>query len=342
MISLYRWDPERKQGGWLDPQVLNEAGPQFVQGPGFLWIDLDDPTEDEERLIFQKLLPVHPLTLEDMTRLRKDPSSLPHFPKVEEFDDYLFIVINPSPPAPHGPHGHGKTTVVGRESSQLNMVLTATILVTHHYDSFRSIDEVRKFVERHQSLAGRGTDYICHLILDVLVDQYAPLLDHFDARLDALEEAVIRQPGASVLQTILQLKHHFSHLRKTMHHERELLARLVRGDFDLISDREIAYYRNVYDHLIRFSERVENSRDLLSDLLQIHHAAEANKLNEIMKVLTMISTVVLPMTLIAGIYGMNFENIPELHLSWGYPLALGLMLLTGVSSFSFFRWKKWI
>ena len=132
-------------------------------------------------------------------------------------------------------------------------------------------------------------------------------------------------------------------MRKTLVYEREVLARLCRGEFDLIEAREMVYYRNVYDHLVRFTELIESSREMVSDLMQTHLAAASNKLNEIMKVLTMISTVVLPMTLIAGIYGMNFKKwFPELDWDYGYPFALGLMALTGIASFVFFRWKKWI
>ena len=107
-------------------------------------------------------------------------------------------------------------------------------------------------------------------------------------------------------------------------------------------EREMVYYRNVYDHLVRFAELIEASREMVADLLQTHLAAASNKLNEVMKVLTMISTTILPMALVAGVYGMNFEGMPELHWRYGYPLALGLMALSGLASFLFFRWKNWL
>src|SRR5262249_45490431 len=125
-------------------------------------------------------------------------------------------------------------------------------------------------------------------------------------------------------------------------YEREVLARLARGEFDLIDDSELVYYRNVYDHLVRFSELVESSRETVTDLMQTSLAAASNRMNEIMKVLTMISTIVLPITLVAGIYGMNFEVLPEKQWCYGYPFALALMGLMGIGSFLFFRWRKWI
>jgi magnesium transporter len=121
-----------------------------------------------------------------------------------------------------------------------------------------------------------------------------------------------------------------------------VLARLSRGEFALIDERETVYYRNVYDHLVRFAELIESSREMVSDLMQTHLSAISNRLNEIMKVLTMISTVVLPMTLVAGVYGMNFKHMPEIESPYGYPAALGLMAMMGLGSFAFFRWKKWI
>src|SRR5262249_29376997 len=130
--------------------------------------------------------------------------------------------------------------------------------------------------------------------------------------------------------------------RKTLVYEREVLSRLARGEFGLIEARQTVYYRNVYDHLVRFTELIDSSREMASDLMQTHLAAASNKLNEIMKVLATISTIVLPMTLISSIYGMNFEDMPELHWGFGYPLAIVLMILTGVGSVLFFRWKKWI
>jgi magnesium transporter len=141
----------------------------------------------------------------------------------------------------------------------------------------------------------------------------------------------------------LKLKRRVLFLRKTLVLEREVLARLVRAEFDLVNEHEIHYYRNVYDHLVRYTELIESAREMVSDLMELHLAATSNKLNEVMKVLTMISTVVLPMTLVAGVYGMNFHRgMPELDWQYGYPFALALMLTMGFGSLALFKWKKWI
>ena len=141
---------------------------------------------------------------------------------------------------------------------------------------------------------------------------------------------------------MLHLKRRLTVVRKTLIYEREVLARMCRGDFDLISEHETIYYRNVYDHLVRFTELTESSRDMVVDLLQMHQAVVSNRLNEIMKALTMVSTIVLPMTVIAGIYGMNFQHLPETKWHFGYYWALGLMAPVGLAPLTWFRWKRWL
>src|SRR5262249_43607644 len=193
--------------------------------------------------------------------------------------------------------------------------------------------------------AGRGPDFLFHLVLDVTVDRYAPLLHRVDDSLDEIEVEGFTRPGRHLLEGLLALKRNIILLPKTMIYEREVRARLSRGEFGLIADRERVYYRNVYDHLIRFTELIEASREMVMDLMQTHLAVASNKLSEIMKVLTMISTTILPMALIAGIYGMNFDNNvwPDFKKSeWGFLIALGMMALSGLGAFGFFRWMRWI
>jgi magnesium transporter len=225
---------------------------------------------------------------------------------------------------------------------QLSAVLTHRVLVTHHYDALDCVAEVRGYVGRHADCGRRGPDYLFHLILDDMVDEYAPVVERISDRLDKLEGRLFVTPGADVLHRLLHLKRRVAFLRKTLVLEREVLARLTRGEFALVEEREVAYYRNVYDHLVRYTELIESARETVSDLMQTHLSAASNRLNEVMKVLTMISTVVLPMTLIAGVYGMNFDHMPELKWAYGYPFALGLMTLTGLTALGVFRWKRWV
>jgi magnesium transporter len=342
MIQVYTWNAATNhcQHGGKELLPSREALPDVV------WIDLENPTAEEEKLVFEGCFPVHPLSLEDMTKPRREPEQPPHFPKVEEFHDYLFVIVNPI-------HPQAAARVFGNRDNpdfaphnlcrQLSAILTDRMLITHHYDSLTSIADLHSHLKKHEVQLGRGPDYLFHIILDVMVDHYAPLLDGVDDSLDALEAEVFTNPSSKLLARLLTLKRGIIGLRKTMIYEREVLARLSRGEFALIDVREMAYYRNVYDHLIRFTELVEASREMVMDLMQTLLASQANKLNEVMKVLTMISTTILPMTLIVGVYGMNFKKwFPELEWEYGYLWALGLMAAAGATAFGFFRWKKWI
>jgi len=187
-----------------------------------------------------------------------------------------------------------------------------------------------------------GSDFIFHLIMDGIIDRYRPLLDSLEEYFNKLEEVVFVSPGKSKLQDLIGLKRVINVLRKTLIHEKEILFRLGRGEFQVIGATRAIYYRDVYDHTVRFVELVENSREMVSDLLQAHLSSSSNKLNEVMKVLTIISILILPMTVISGIYGMNFENQPEVHWEYGYPMALFLMFLTSFCSYRFFKFVKWI
>lgn len=344
MISLYRWDARTGQGSWQELAALPAERADQLAADEVWWIDLEDPSPEEEAAVFEHFLPIHPLSAEDVTRPRRDPGQWPHFPKVEEFKDYLFVIVNPLRPEFLADPARRTPNVSYRSPSnvQLSAVLTRRVLITHHYQKLSSVESVKQFLDRHAEQAARGPDYLLHLILDALVDEYAPVVDRVADRLDTIEMHLFQRTPTRVLSRILRLKRQIVALRKTLILEREVLMRLTRGEFALVDEREIVYYRNVFDHLVRYTELIETSREMVSDLLQSYLAAMSNRLNSIMKVLAMISTVVLPMSLIASIYGMNFhKGMLELDWDFGYPFALGLMALTGIVAVALFWWKKW-
>lgn len=354
MIHIVRWDSTANKATAVPPEELPATHADV--GAEVYWIDLDDPTPEEEERVLNRFHAVHPLTLEDMTKPRRTPDEGAHLPKVEEFPDYLFVIVNPlpegmarpqvgretrasvsSPPAPTTPGLRHR-----RHRPQLSAVITHNVLITHHYAPMGCIADGQKYLTRHADGLGRGPDYVFHLILDGIVDEYAPVVERIADRLDKLEGKLFTRPSADLLARLLRVKRQVSYLRKTLLLEREVLARLTRGEFRLVDAREIVYYRNVFDHLVRYTELIESAREMVSDLMQSHLAATSNKLNEVMKALTMISTIGLVCGLIAGIYGMNFENLPEKNWEYGYPFALGLMVVAAVTAFLFFKWKKWV
>lgn len=343
MLTAHRWNAATRTPEPVAADAL-PATAADVPADDVLWIDLTDPTPEEEERVFGRFFRVHDLTRGDITKPRREAGQGAHLPKVEEFADYLFVVVNPLPTALLENAATGSPQVRLRDRPQLSAVLTPTVLLTHHYTPLACVQQVSDYVARHGECARRGPDYLFHLILDAMVDEYAPLVDRVSGRLDRLESHVFRNPTPDTLQRLLRLKRLVSGLRKTLILEREVLARLTRGEFELVDDREIAYYRNVYDHLVRYTELVESAREMVSDLMESHLAAASNRLNQVMKLLTMISTVVLPMTLIAGIYGMNFEDsvAPSYHSPYGFWFALGLMAGTGLVSYALFRWRRWV
>ncbi len=356
MIHVYRWDPATKTGACLVKPEL-PASAADVTGEAVLWVALENPTPEEEEQVFGQFLKVHPLTREDITRPRRLPEEGGHLPKVEEFGDYLFVVVNPLPrevcdPAHDAPPEFEETMRpvmpkkrsprIGWKRPQLSSILTHNVLVTHHYDDLLCVKTVGNLIRRRGETARRGPDYLFHLILDEMVDEYAPVVERFSERLDKLESRLFARPNRHTLSHLFRLKREVIFLRKTLILEREVLSRLVRGEFELVQLEEIAYYRNVYDHLVRYTELIEGAREMVSDLMQTHLAAASNRLNEVMKALTTISTIGLFCTLIAGIYGMNFKHMPELDWEYGYYFALGLMASVAAGTLGFFRWKRWI
>lgn len=355
MISVLHWDAARKvcrtPAAAEFPNTAAGAAPDDVW-----WLDLTDPTPEEEERVFGTFFPVHTLTRKDITRQRQTEDRGSHLPKVEEFPDYLFVVANPLPPglaerlrrggkpAPRADAGVAEADRRRAPRPQLSAVMNHRVLVTHHYQPLACVTEAWRHLERHTDSVRRGPDFLFHHVLDAMVDEYAPVVERVAGRLDDLETRMFNNPTPRLLARLLRLKRVVSGLRKTLILEREVLARLIRGEFALVDEREVAYYRNVYDHLVRYTELIESAREMVSDLMETHLSAMSNRLNQVMKVLTMISTVVLPMTLVAGVYGMNFEeNVwPGFRSAWGFPAAVGTMAALGLGSVAYFRWRKWI
>ena len=340
MIQIVRWVAGTRTVEAITPEQLPDSSSDM--GDCILWIDLSNPTPEEEAVIFDKFFHVHPLTLEDITKPRREPESGAHLPKVEEFADYLFVIVNPLPTEMLSGQNPKEIMHPNRVRPQLSAVIGKHLLITHHYSEMPCITDGQRGLARHPENLGRGPDYVYHLILDGVVDEYSPVVEKLADQLDHLEHRMFKTPTRALLTKLLRLKRQVSYMRKTMILEREVLARLIRGEFELVDEREIVYYRNVYDHLVRYTELIESAREMVSDLLQTHLSATSNRLNEVMKTLTIISVVGAICTVIAGIYGMNFKNMPELEWEYGYAMALGLMAVSVLVVLGLFKWKKWL
>ncbi|MFO0825494.1 MAG: magnesium transporter CorA family protein [Gemmataceae bacterium] len=350
MITVHHWDAISKtcRTASLEnlPATVADIAPDDVW-----WVDLSEPTPEEEDRIFGKFFRVHPLSLEDITRQRVAEDHGTHLPKVEEFPDYLFVIVNPLPPglaerlqaaAKNAPLPSPAESRTRNKRPQLSAVLNHQVLITHHYNPLECVKTATNFLHRHLEVAQRGPDFLFHHVLDAMVDEYSPVVERVAARLDALETRIFRDPTPRLLARLLRLKRIVTGLRKTLILEREVLARLIRGEFALVDEREVVYYRNVYDHLVRYTELIEAAREMVSDLMETHLSAVSTRLNQVMKALTFISTIGMICAVIAGIYGMNFEHMPELKWEYGYPMALGMMVVASATALGLAHWKKWL
>lgn len=317
---------------------IKEFAHALPQQQGVLWVDMEDPSEAEEETLLVGLMDFHPLAIEDTQRGREDEG---HLPKVEEFGNYLFVIFNPVEGAYNG-SGEELARGIEIKTSQLSAFLLKNVLVTHHYKPLRSVSYAGQLCVKNPATLGRGPDFIFHLIIDDIVDNYTPLLDALDNAIDGMEDEVFQSPSQQTMQRILQLKKNIMTIRRIATYQREMLSRLSRGEFDLISHDEMIYYRNVYDHLIRMADLTDSYRDVVSGLLDAYLSVTSNKLSQVMKVLTIISTIFLPLSVITGFFGMNFEFLPWLHLTGGHILASALMVVVAGGMLWWFRAKRWI
>lgn len=310
------------------------------------WTDLSNPSYEEEELVLAEIFKFHPLAIRDCRRERLTPGHGDHLPKVEDYGRYLFSIINPIEFVSGSvDHSFDQSRLGTR---QINVFLGESFIVTHHYEPSNAISGVISSCSKNMLNLKRGPDFVYHLILDDIVDDLSPILDSFDEYIDGLEDEIFAKKDGETLARLLNMKRQVFSLRRITSYQREMVHRLSRGDFELITQGEIAYYRNVYDHLVRAADLAESYRDVLTGMLDAYLSMASNRLNEIMKVLAIISTFFLPLTFVAGVYGMNFDpdtspyNMPEIRWFFGYPFALGIMLLMAIAMFVYFKRKKWL
>lgn len=297
-----------------------------------LWIDIYNAPVKESQRILSEVFDFHPLAVEDALKYLEDDSV--HHPKIDDFDSYLFIVFNGL---------KEENSSIKYKMFSLSCFLGHNFIITIHNESDENTITNNLNSALNERTFKKGPDYILNLILDNIVDRYYPILDNFEAEIDDVEEDLFRgTPGNKTLLRILNLKKALIKMRRISSYQKEVLFKLTRGDSELISLEESVYYRNVYDHLVRVSDTTESYRDYVAGMLDSYLSIVNNKMNEVMKFLTVIATIMLPLTLISGIFGMNFEFIPFLHDELGFWICMTLMVIVASVMLSWFRHKKWI
>src|SRR5919206_919355 len=322
-ILVYRRaNPKIEEGFTAEdlPELLKDQS-------AVIWVDMESPTAADEQVLLD-VFKFHPLTVEDCRENR-------HYPKVEEFQSYIYFIV------------HGVTANTSPErfnTIELDGCLGPNYVITYHHEMFRSINNVKQLLHTTPVACQRGPAFLLHQILDQVVDFYSPVLDDFDDRIDKLEDDIftLRRPNNQILSEIMDLKRSVLRLRRISGKQMDILHRMSRGEFGLIPEDMRPFYRDVYDHLVRVVDLAENYRDLISGSLEAYLSVVSNRLNEIMKVLTIFSAIMLPLTFIAGVYGMNFENMPELHSRYGYYAVWALMIVVALVMLLFFKRRGWI
>ncbi len=294
---------------------------RFRETGTLLWVDAQSLDEEQTIDLLNGVFGFHELAVEDTLHRRQTP-------KVDEYEGYLFIVLH--------------AVSDGGGASEVHVFLGPGYLVTLREEAVVAVEQTMSELRRRPELLNRGSDWLMYLLLDRVVDGLVPVMDRFDDELDELEDAVVGQTGEDVLSRIFQLRKRVVRLRRQSMQQRELVLSLARGTYAQVSPETRVYLRDVYDHLVRASEFFDGFRDLLAAVIDIHLSALNNRMNEIIKTLTLFSVILLPLSLIAGIYGMNFRHMPELEWRYGYPAVLGLMVVVTVGLLAYFRRRRWL
>lgn len=289
-----------------------------------IWVDLEEPNDFETEALVE-IFNFHPLAIEDAVN---DLSQ----PKLDDYEEYLFLVV-------HAVDMMSKEELV---TIELDIFFNKNYVVTVHKKPVRAVaqlrDQITKKVNGHFS---DGIEMVVHAILDRLVDNYAPLLNHYDEQIDLVEEKVLTDSQPKFLNEILKLQKNIWHLRRVVGPQRDTINQLSRNVTPFIKKKNLIYFRDIYDHVFQIYQNTEVFCELLNGILQIYFAQGSHKLNEVVKTMTVLATLAMPSVVIASIYGMNFKAMPELEWEWGYFFSLGLMAVSSLIVTVYMKWKKW-
>jgi magnesium transporter len=321
MLGYSRSEFKEQRYGQID-----ECLPRLVH-PGISWVNVEGVHEVEVIHRLGECFKLHPLVLEDIVNTVQRP-------KIEDYGDYLFIVIRMLRPSGDS----------GFSSEQLSIILGADYLFTFQEGIAGDVfDPVRDRIRSAKGkIRGMGADYLAYALIDAIVDSYFNVLEGLGERIVNVEEELALMPDRATLQLINGMKKEIIFLRKAVWPLREAISFLERGDSPLLSDATRLYFRDVYDHTVQAIDTVETYRDLLSGMLDLYLSSIGNRTNEVMKFLTVVGTIFLPLTFLVGVYGMNFKNMPELEWRYGYYALWGIMIALSVGMIVYFRRKRWL
>ncbi|MFC1508883.1 magnesium/cobalt transporter CorA [Candidatus Omnitrophota bacterium] len=291
------------------------------------WINVNGVHDPEIIEKIGKFFNVHSLTLEDILNTG-------HRPQIDDFEDYLYIVLKMLS------FDIQENNIL---SEQVSLVLGYNYVISFQEKEGDVFDPLRNRIRNGKGrIRKMSTDYLAYSIIDAVIDNYYIILEKINEKIEVLEEELVMNPTPKILQAIHDLKREMLYIRKSIWPLRDIIDSLERGESLLIQDTTQVYLRDLYDHTIQIIETVDILRDMISGMLDIYLSSVSNRMNEVMKTLTIFAAIFIPLTFIAGIFGMNFEYMPELKLRWAYPTLLITMLILGMSLFVYFKKKNWL
>lgn len=315
----------RLPGAQLFEPTAEELSGLVGDGEAHLWVVLDGHGEESQRLLADTFL-IHPLLVEDALTIAA-------MPKLERHDDVLYVNV----------HGLVDGPLEGEvRTADVDFFLGSNFLITHHRDKCEVIANAMARLLADPKLLADGPAFLAHDLIDRLIDRFLPLMEHFDREVEQLEDRAMRDPDPNLLQQIFELKHSLQRLHRMGMHQKDLLARLHGDDMPQIPEPLRPFFRDVYDHFVRVTDLTVGYRELVASSLDAHLSMQSHRLNEIMKVLTLISTIMLPLTFVTSLYGMNFDDMPGIHWRYGFGATWALMLVTALAFYILFRRKGWL
>lgn len=315
---------KREQKTYTQVTACDQIGVLRNDESNVLWVDVADPTEADWGHL-QREFNFHRLAIEDCQNAHQRP-------KIEDYHGYYFIVL----------YEAELTETNDLRMRELNMFLGPNYVVTVHRPPIKAITEGERLWRNWTDLAELGAGLLAYLIMDAVVDQYFPILDALSECMDDLEDRLFNDNKEETVEDIFQIKKQLLQMRRSVSPLRDVFNILLRREHPIFP-REVSYYfQDIFDHLIRVADTIDNLRDLLGSTMDVYLSLQGNRMNMVMKRLTALSTILMSAALISGIYGMNFQHMPELGWQYGYYGALGLMALLALALFIFFRWIKWL
>ena len=290
-----------------------------------VWADVSDPTS-QDFIELAEEFNFHPLSIEDCQKTHQRP-------KVEEYPGYYFIVLYEAELV--GPHDH-------LELRELNIFLGSNYLVTVHSKPIRAIETANRLWREWTDRAEHGSGLLAYLLMDAIVDDYMPLLDILSERMDDLEDQIFGEFKPEAIEEIFRIKKQLLHLRRSITPLRDVFNTMLRREQAIFARETYVYFQDVFDHIIRVADTIDTLRDMLSSTMDAYLSVQGNRMNIIMKRLTSMATILMSVTLIAGIYGMNFDSMPELRWKYGYVFALSWMFVIGFVLYLYFKKRDWL